>query len=240
MAVSVAFPNEDLLAQRSRALAIPAEKSGIPDDSPRCHDLSSRITALVGFWEELKDCNAPLRAFNRNRPSASPTCLRKYERATRELFRPYDALKASIAPPPTYEESLQDLPPDYTCTDALATVHLSKDTIEAIGKDSVNDQKTRANRGSIASPRPDVDLHSIEGIREVVSKKDKKAAKKAAQAKWGDSDNEDGGSGAADGGDDGSKNGGGDAGSGAGGDGGDPPDGHGGEDGDDWFTGWGE
>lgn len=130
----------------------------------------------------------------------------------------------SLVAPPSYEESLSDLPPDYTTTDHLATrgTLLSHDTPQPIF--------TCAKSG-----RADVkiDWTGTDNVRQHVSKKKaKQAAKQAQQAKWAESDEEGNKDGTADGGD-----GNGDDGAGAGGAGGgsDPPGG-GDKDDDDWWN----
>ena len=231
MAVSVASFNADLPVHGSRRQGIPPRKTG-SDDGRLQHGLRSRILALVGFWEELKDCNTPRRRPNgiRSIPNWSDVC-NAHDGNLRDLRKPYGAGQCVAVPPPTYEESLQDLPPDYTTSEALATVHCAQNV-----KDSVNgylvDQKFHP---CVEDSHNIVDLSQIEGIRSYAGKKAKQAAKKAQQAKWADSDNEENPDGGADGGDGGDNNGGGD-GFGAGGDGGDPPGGGDGGDDDDWWN----
>jgi hypothetical protein len=132
-------------------------------------------------------------------------------------------------PPPTYEESLLDLPPDYTCTDALATVDCSAKTVDVFSLHVWREEKSKAGSDSTYY---DIDF-SHNGAIQHAGKKAKQAAKKAQQAKWLDSDNEENKDGGADDGDGGDGGGGdGDGGAGAGGDGGDPPGG--GNDDDEW------
>lgn len=133
-----------------------------------------------------------------------------------------------LLPPPSYEESIADLPPDYTGTTALAAaqglVDAKLDSCPPI----------TGFRDSQRRPDDKVDFTEPRGIRSHANKKAKKAAKAAQKDKWADDDGEkkeeeapppDDGAG---GGDDGA----GDAGGGDGG-GGDPPGGDGGEDPDD-------
>jgi hypothetical protein len=128
--------------------------------------------------------------------------------------------------PPTYEESIQDLPPDYTETGAIATACIWKDAKNL----SNGDQKFHPDVKDIPG---EFDASQIDGVRSCANKKAKKAAKAAQQAKWADSDNEEnqdeGGDGQDGGGD-------GNGGSGAGGDGGDPPGGGGNGDDDEWWN----
>lgn len=240
MAVSVASINDDLLVRNSRKQGILRQKIGIPDESRVRSGLKSRIKALVGVWGELRDGNAPrcqstgIRQFSELSTTFDPR-----DDVVREIFKPYGSAQPIAVPPPTYDESLQDLPPDYTTTDAFAAVQFAKN-VSLAGKDDIfNAHKPRSGNADFPEFYAAVDLSKIEGIRSYAGKKAKQAAKKAQQAKWADSDNEDMQSGGADGGDDGENNGGGTGGSGTGGDGGEPPDGNGGDDGDDWFTNWG-
>jgi uncharacterized membrane protein YgcG len=147
----------------------------------------------------------------------------------RELFRPYGEVRPRAVPPPTYEESLLDLPPDYTNTDSLAAVDslcLFQNVFESF---ALADAKSARSTSTVYV---DIDLSKVEGIRQHANKKAKQAAKKAQQAKWMDSDNEENKDGTADGGDGGDANGGGDAGGG----GADPPGGGDGGDEDDWWN----
>ena len=168
--------------------------------------------------------------------------LRSYEGANSlvtseifvDLFKPYGTVIPAAVPPPTYEESIQDSPPDYTNTEALATAQVTKYGVETAAYNFA-DQKLHP---SILASHVKVDLSDLEGIRSYANKKAKKAAKAAQQAKWADSDNEENPEGGEDGGGDPNENGGGDGGAGAGGDGGDPPGGGDGGDGgdDDWWN----
>jgi hypothetical protein len=200
----------------------------------------------VGYWEELKDCNTPRRAFaGIGNTSKFGIPSNNRDGAPRDLFKPYGAVSSIAVPPPTYEESIQDLPPDYTTTDDQATVQVVKDAIapEKAGI-CLDSEKVCRNKSGCCEFEVKVDFSKIDGIRSYANKKAKKAAKQAQRDKWADSDNEDKQDDGADGGDGGSGNGGGDGGSGAGGDGGDPPGGgdgggdggeDGGDGGDDWF-----
>jgi hypothetical protein len=189
------------------------------DENVGSHGLRSRIKALVGFWERINDAKHA-----RNVNNGSPT----NPAHGRELFKPRDEVRPRALPPPSYEDSLNDLPPEYVSTDALATTKLFWD-VSCPGSGS----KMFSDAGK-------VDLGAIEGIREHANKKAKKAAKQAAKDKWADDDNEekkedapaDGGGGG--GGDDA----GGDGGAGAGGD--PPGGGDGGDNNDeDWSFGGG-
>ena len=194
--------------------------------------MRSRIKALVGFWEELRDCNAPRRHFVQVSEGIGTRALSNDEIVgERELFQPYRAPEPQIVPPPSYEESFADVPPEYTATDALAVAYFASLPLEGSGAERKQEQKSHAG---LFERDTKVDLSAIEGIRNYANKKAKKAAKAAQQAKWADSDNEDKpeGEGGENGEGDGA--GGGDAGGGAGGD--PPGGGDGGDGGDDWFS----
>ena len=143
-----------------------------------------------------------------------------------------DARPLDIFPPPTYEESLADLPPDYSATDDGAVVQTLLGSKLDLLPSARRSRKQPSGHGLFDVK---IDWSEIEGVR-MHAKKKKKAA-----TNW-ESDNEEekkkkeeeanagGGDGGAGGGDD--------AGGGTGGDGGggDPPGGgdDGGDDGDDW------
>lgn len=193
------------------------------------------MKALVGFWEDLRDRNASAKHCVRSTEVAARHSAGSTKKGVeRELFKPWRSPEPHVAPPPSYEESVADLPPDYTNTDGLAVVHFSKLPLEGSGLE--RKQEHKSDVGLFGRDTP-VDLSAKEGIRSHANKKAKKAAKAVQQAKWADSDDEgkkegdDGGNAGGDGA------GGGDAGGGAGGDGGDPPGGgdDGGDGGDDWF-----
>lgn len=163
--------------------------------------------------------------------------MEKQAVSTKDLWRPYRSSweDAAGAPPPTYEASSNDVPPDYTTTDALV---YAASLPFADSPNATNGTKPRIQPCIEPSCIPNrtfdvkVDFSGEEGFRTHAGKKAKKAAAAAQKSKWADSDDEDkkkdeGGDGA-----DGGSNGGGDA----GGDGGDA----GGDDGDDWFGGGGK
>lgn len=148
----------------------------------------------------------------------------------RDLFKPCGSVVTPhTVPPPTYEESIADLPPDYTDTAAAATACLKSDVKESL--DFGGDRNLHPESKELPN---DLDVSEIDGIRSYANKKTKKAAKATQQAKWADSDNEENKDEGADGADGGS--GGGDGGSGAGGDGGDPAGGGGNGDDDEWWN----
>lgn len=177
--------------------------------------LKTRIGALVAFWESIHvaKCNV-----SNDARAVVP----------RQLYRPYGSALPRAGVLPTYEESVLDVPPDYTMTDALAKVHTSDESgIITSNKVEIGQDRKQENH-ELFGVLEKLDLQSSDHIRTHAGKKAKKAAKQAQMSKWADSDNEEkkeGEDGAA--GDDNA--GGGDAG-GAGGD--DPPGGNGGDDGD--------
>ena len=228
MAISVASFNGDLLVRDWPKQGIQRQNGSVESRLSK-HGLKSRITALVGYWETLKDCNSTRRSISRwNRSDLSVTCDK--DGNTRDLFKPCGTVRPEAVPPPTYEESIQDLPPDYTTTELLATVQTTRNVIDS-KIDIVDNHRFRfGDNGSFEK----INFADVEGIRSHAGKKAKKAAKAAQQAKWADSDNEenkDEGNGAG-----GDENGGGDGDAGAGGDGGDHPGGGDGGDDDDWWN----
>lgn len=227
-AVSVLSFSEDRHVHDSRRRDTLRRRTGLADVA-RCGQ-REWVKQLVGLWElseQLKDCN--------NAPPAYSPASKIGEHAVRELFRPYGEVRPSAVPPPTYEESFSDLPPDYTSTDALVTVGYIGYAADAIASQDGKAGKTSTALGPFEAT-VDIDLSTITGIRECANKKAKQAAKQAQQAKWnesGDEGNANGGAGGADG----DQNGSGD-GAGAGGDAPGGGDGGGGGD-DEWFNGAG-
>ena len=191
------------------------------------------IKAIAGLWEALNGGDAPRQRFSAiGNASGLTESFGTRENTTRDLFKPYGTARPYTVPPPNYEDSIQDLPPDYTTTDGLATVQLSENPFLPNKSSVSNDQKSDFDSDLYPVSDVKVDLSGITDIRQCANKKAKKAAKQAQQAKWadsGDEGNEGGGDGA-----DGGDNGGGDGGSGAGGAGGDPPGGGGDGNDDDW------
>lgn len=93
-------------------------------------------------------------------------------------------LLGTLAPPPAYEESLRDIPPDYTSTDELARSNASY-----LSHDHKCDHSLRS-RPATNAVDDKIDLTQPHNIRQHVNKKAKQAQKKAQQAKWADSDDE--------------------------------------------------
>ena len=160
----------------------------------------------------------------------SPQSSGAREETTRDLFRSYESFRPGLIGPPSCDEPLQDLPPDHTNTDALAFARRTPDDKspwECLPL-HVHDSQSTARQPSDA-----VDWSSREGFRMLANKREKKAAKEAAHAKWADSGNggNKDGAGEEKAGHDGGGAGG-DNDAGAGGDGGgDPPGGGGNGDG---------
>ena len=197
--------------------------------------MKTRIRALVGFWQGLAGSG---RSYNKSGTWSSNVNRQKTDNndfVARDLFTRYNAAVSYVAPPPSYEECLHDVPPDYTTTDALANASLEHDgdlraTEQKLGWRPPQGEQWRFREGDVK-----VDFGDIENIRTHGKKKKKQASNNF----WADSDNEKEKEGAA-GGAGGDDNGeGGDAGGGrdAGGAGGDPPGGGaGGDDGDDFWN----
>jgi hypothetical protein len=219
MAASVATYSEDLLVRDWLRRDTRLPRTG-PIDTR--NGLRSSIKALVGYWERVTLTNdANIHA---NDGAIGPRSSERSPKHERELFKPVRQPDAHV-PPPSYDECVADLPPDYT--DALATVRLYQAAAYSPEKTWKHDDTEKRSQ--------DVDLSSTEGFRNHGKKAAKKAAKQAQKDKWADSGDE--GEKAPEGDGDGSNggagdgSGGGDDGAGAGGDGGDPPGGGGGDDG---------
>ncbi|KAL2043441.1 hypothetical protein N7G274_003748 [Stereocaulon virgatum] len=93
-------------------------------------------------------------------------------------------------PPPSYNDSVADLPPSYDLEKDLASNQLASKRLDVPPTYDYTQQ-------SIISPpepmtAPDIDLGDTSNFRQAAGKKAKKAAKQASQARW--ADNGDGGS----------------------------------------------
>ena len=195
--------------------------------------MCASIGALAGLWSEFK--NGKNRTFDTRsrvvqgyRAGLGAPGMKHARQDVNQPTRAVQLLDLFSRPPPSYEESLADVPPDYTGTDAAAVVNslvdvkLRLDFPDAIATSRDSQRRSDAK----------LDFNEPYGIR-YHAKKAKKAAKTAQQAKWADDDGDkkdeppaDDGAGGDAGGD-----GGGDAGGGDGG--GEPPGGDGGDDPDD-------
>lgn len=151
-------------------------------------------------------------------------------------------------PAPAYEDTLDDAPPDYTASDALATARIAAAPLSAPTPPPPYGPLRAPEPASPPFPplssiellekeraRPKVDFSSVDNVREHAKKKKKAAQKTAAWALSDDEgDKKKNDAGAGDGGDGAGGADGGDGG-GAGGDGGGGDDNNGGgDDGDDW------
>jgi len=194
--------------------------------------LCASIEALAGLWSDFK--NGKNRTFNtRSRVThgyagVGASSMKHTRQDVNQQTRAIQPLDLFFSPPPSYEESSLDLPPDYTGTNATAVVNSLVDVKIDPG---FPDAAVATRRESQRRSDDKLDFNQPYGIR-YHAKKAKKAAKAAQKEKWADDDGEkkeeppadDGAGGDAGGGD-----GGGDA--GGGGDGGeDPPGGDGGDD----------
>jgi hypothetical protein len=216
MAIAVALYNEDLRACES--LKRVRQPPITPLDEQNY--LRSRINTLVSFWESLTGLGGDV-ASNHNVSITTHTgskAIGEQQSEPRDLFRPDRGTTAlDVAPPPSYEESAQDAPPDYTATDAVAVVQ----DVCCLHISALHGREQRKREPTSQTQSPfdvKVDFSASENVRMRAKKKKAPAAKPAA-AKWFEDDEEkkeetpadDGG---------GDKGGAGDSGSGAGGSGG--------------------
>jgi hypothetical protein len=240
MAATVASYTGDRLVTRSPESYPQQRRTG----SDEGKGLRARIASLTGLWkiyytssDKSRTCRSSSSKYDRIGYTSSAATVRsdikdmeecvttKYQ--SRALLHTLDLLFS----PPSYEECLADVPPDYTATDALAVVQ---------GLVDVKLELSLPEAGLRQSQRRTdikVDLTEPKGIRYHAKKKKGAAAKKNA---WADEEEkkeeppaDEGAGGDAGGGDGAGDAGGGDAGGGDGG--GDPPggDGGGGDDPDD-------
>ncbi|KAL9043440.1 MAG: hypothetical protein Q9214_003376, partial [Letrouitia sp. 1 TL-2023] len=131
-----------------------------------------------------------------------------------------------IDPPPSYDESICDLPPDYGSFEpsTLTLNDFKLLTIPVVSHRPVLQRHDIKRPGPLQSMAlPAIDFHDTSNFRETPSKKQRKAAKEAAQASWGDDGDGNNQEGAENGGNDGE--GGGAGGAGNNGDGGAGEDG---------------
>ena len=199
MALVVMSRSGDLHVRDSPRRDIRPPKTGL-DREAASDGLRLGMKRLMRYWEALKDCNASRDALTlKERPNGS-------DKVARELFRPYGSRGIYLLPPPpTYEESLCDLPPDYTATNALAAVDSLAIAADVATNWVIYGEKPSCGKDGFANDVK-IDLQVVEGIREHAGKKAKQAAKKAQQAKWNESGEEDNAAG--DGGDAGDGDGG--------------------------------
>lgn len=222
MAASVASYTGDRLVTRSPEPNPWPRRTGLDEGKW----LRTRIESLAGLWKFYKDDKS--RTCKRGRVGYTGTVsgIKDMESVK---YQSHAIHTLDLFSPPSYEESLADVPPDYTATDALANVQGLVDVKLDLGLPEAGLRNSQ-RRSDVK-----VDLTEPQGIRYHAKKKAKAAAKGAQKDKWGDEEEkkeeppaDDGAGGDAGGGD-----GGGDAGGGGEG-GGDPPGGDGGgEDPDD-------
>lgn len=160
----------------------------------------------------------------RNGAQSVPLLLRAWVEQLLTIIPPppYDAQ------PPGYEDSVEDLPPEYTCTDVLATSSFSKSPLHIHRTVPTIQTYIYPPSWLEKSDRVDIDLKTPHNVRSHANKKAKQAAKAASKSKWADSGDE--AEGSKGGGEGGSANDG-DGGSAGGGGGGD----EGGGGGDDFW-----
>lgn len=210
MAAIVASYTGDLLATPSVGSNIQRQRPA-PVESTW---LRTEIEALCELWGSFHHGNSRK---TRSYRSVHGPAMRNFgiKDVQCSQSQTYTSQTLDLLPPPSYEESIADLPPDYTGTGALAVVRTFVDVKLDVGTDhgKSHDSQRRSD--------DKVDFTQPQGVRSHANKKAKKAAKAAQKDKWADDDGEkkeetppDDGAG-----------GGGDAGGDAGGDGagGDPP-----------------
>lgn len=227
MAATVASYTGDRLVTRSPEPYPQQRRTG----SDEGNGLRARIASLAGLWNIYKSDKSRI-CKQRDRLGYTTTVsdIKDVEECVKYQ---YHALSHTLDlfSPPSYEECVADVPPDYTATDALAVVQGLVDVKLDLGLPEAGRRQSQ-RRTDIK-----VDLTEPKGIRYHAKKKKGAAAKKNA---WADEEEkkeeappaDDGAGGDAGGGDGAGDAGGGDAGGGDGG--GDPPgDGGGGDDPDD-------
>ena len=227
MAATVASYTGDRLVTRSPESYPQQRRTG----SDEGNGLRARIASLAGLWNIYKsDKSRICKQRDRLGYTATVSDIKDVEECVKYQ---YHALSHTLDlfSPPSYEECVADVPPDYTATDALAVVQGLVDVKLDLGLPEAGRRQSQ-RRTDIK-----VDLTEPKGVRYHAKKKKGAAAKKNA---WADEEEkkeeappaDDGAGGDAGGGDGAGDAGGGDAGGGDGG--GDPPgDGGGGDDPDD-------
>ena len=227
MAATVASYTGDRLVTRSPESYPQQRRTG----SDEGNWLRARIATLAGLWNIHKsDKSRTCKQRDRLGYTTTVSDIKDVEECVKYQ---YHALSHTLDlfSPPSYEECVADVPPDYTATDAFAVVQGLVDVKLDLGLPEAGLRQSH-RRTDIK-----VDLTEPKGIRYHAKKKKGAAAKKNA---WADEEEkkeeappaDDGAGGDAGGGDGAGDAGGGDAGGGDGG--GDPPgDGGGGDDPDD-------
>jgi hypothetical protein len=211
----------------------PPRKTGQDDEREW---LCASMEALAGLWRDFKNGKSRTfdtrsRAMQSYRAGLGGPSVKHTRQDVNQQTRAVQLLDLFSRPPPSYEDSLTDVPPDYTGTDAAAAVNSLVDVKLDLGFPDAAATSRDSQRRSDAK----LDFNQPHGIR-YHAKKAKKAAKTAQKEKWADDDGEKKEEPPADDGAGGGDAGGGDAGgdAGGGGDGGgDPPGGDGGDEPDD-------
>ena len=225
MAATVASYTGDRLVTRSPESYPQQRRTG----SDEGNGLRVRIASLAGLWKIYKSDKSRTCKHDRIGYTATVSDIKDVEECVKYQYHALHTL--DLFSPPSYEECVADVPPDYTATDALAVVQGLVDVKLDLGLPEAGLRQSQ-RRTDIK-----VDLTEPKGIRYHAKKKKGAAAKKNA---WADEEEkkeeappaDDGAGGDAGGGDGAGDAGGGDAGGGDGG--GDPPgDGGGGDDPDD-------
>ena len=222
MAATVASYTGDRLVTRSPESYPQQRRTG----SDEGKGLRARIASLAGLWKIYASDKSRTCKYHRIGYTATVSDIKDMECVT---YHSHALHTLDLFSPPSYEECLADVPPDYTATDALAVVQGLVDVKLELGFPEAGLRQSE-RRSDIK-----VDLTEPKGIR-YHAKKKKAAAKKN---NWADEDEKkeeappaDEGAGGDAGAGDGAGDAGGDAGAGDGG--GDPPgDGGGGDDPDD-------
>lgn len=145
--------------------------------------LPMEIEALAGLWTHFhhgnsKEIKSQRDVHNRARRFHGIKDERFLQRQT------YTSRTLDLLPPPSYDESVADLPPDYTGTGALAVAQSLVDV--KLGPGLENAQSRDSKRRSDDK----VDLTQPQGVRYHANKKAKKAQKAAQKDKWADDDGE--------------------------------------------------
>lgn len=236
MAVCVAPYHEDRHATALREIHTRLTRTGLVDR----YGLSRMIRHLADAWTEKRHGGGS--TVGLDRLAVPRTWSRRVHTAGSHecaLQQVSDVPTLDLIPPPTYEDSLLDCPPDYTGTDAHAIAQVTPETkLDLPDSCKASARRRPTQHAGYFGNDVKIDLTQPQGIRSHANKKAKKAAKAAQNAKWADDDDgekkEEG-----DAGGDGGAGGGNDAGGAGGGDGGgDPPGGGegGGDDDDFWGT----
>jgi len=218
MAATVASYTGDRLVTRSPESCYPQQRRTGWDEGK---GLRTRIASLADLWKIYKNDKSRTCKRDRLGYTAAVSDIKDMECVT---YHSHALHTLDLFSPPSYEECLADVPPDYTATDALAVVQGLVDVKLDLGLPEARLRQSQ-RRSDVK-----VDFTEPHGIR-YHAKKKKAAAKKnnwdEEEKKEEASPADEGAAGEAGGGDGAGDAGGGDAG---GDGGGDPPGGDGGGD----------